>query len=89
MMMTKPHLGDDEVVEGVVVRDDEVLLDVHELVAGDGPQLGELLPQRLQAARQELVDGVTCEMEPSVRLQASCNQRIAWAILGMPLMGLT
>ena len=54
------YLGDDKVVEGVVVRDDEVLLDVHQLVSGDGAQLRKLLPQHLQTARQELVDGVTC-----------------------------
>lgn len=45
------------------MRDDEVLLDVHEVVGGGGAQLVELLPQQLQRALQELVDAVACTEE--------------------------
>ena len=52
------HLVHDEVVECVVMRNDEVLLDVHEVVSGGSAQFVELLSQLLQSALQELVDAV-------------------------------
>lgn len=42
------RLGDDEVVEAVVVWDDEVLLDVHELVDADTLEVVEFLTQCIQ-----------------------------------------
>ena len=53
-----PGLGDDEVIEGVVVGNDEVLLDVHQLVHADRLEVVELLAQRVQRPVQELLDGV-------------------------------
>ena len=53
------HLVYDEVIESVVVRYDEVLLDVHEVVGCCGPQLIELFPELLQRPLEELVNAVT------------------------------
>ena len=53
-----PGLGDDEVIERVVVGNDEVLLDVHQLVHADRLEVVELLAQRVQCPMQELLDGV-------------------------------
>lgn len=53
-----PGLGDDEVIERVVVGNDEVLLDVHQLVHADRLEVVELLAQRVQCPVQELLDGV-------------------------------
>ena len=47
-----------EVVERRMVRNDQVLLDVHELVNGRKLQFVELTPQLLQTSLQELVDAV-------------------------------
>ena len=37
---------------------DEIFLDVHELIGSDGSQLVKLFPQRIQAALQELINGI-------------------------------
>lgn len=52
------RLRHNEVVEGVVVRDDQILLHVHQLVHSGHLQLEEVLTQIVQAFGQKLVDGV-------------------------------
>jgi hypothetical protein len=37
-----PYLGDDEVVEGIGLRQDEVLFDVHQLIGSHCSQLGKI-----------------------------------------------
>ena len=51
-------LRDDEIVEGVVLRDDHVLFDVHQLVHGGHAQLIELRPQDVETFLQKLLDCV-------------------------------
>lgn len=62
-----PHLIDDEVIEGVVVRYNEILFNVHEVVGGGGTQFVELFAQLLQGALKELVDAVACNMRRQTR----------------------
>jgi hypothetical protein len=43
------YLSNDEIVKGVMMWNDEIFLDVHQLIGSDGSQLMELFPQRIQA----------------------------------------
>lgn len=52
------YLCNDEVVEGVCLRYDEVFFHVHELVGSHGSQLGEVGPQNLECLLEEVVDGL-------------------------------
>ena len=42
MVYHSPYLSDNKVVEGVGLRQDEVLLDVHKLIGSHGSQLGKV-----------------------------------------------
>ena len=53
-----PRLRHNEIVERVVMRNDQVLLDVHQLVDRDCLELVEFSAQALQRALQELLDAV-------------------------------
>lgn len=74
-------LVDNEVVEGVVVGDDQILLDVHHVIDADAPQLLELLA----ALFQELGDGVSL----SALKTSNDNERVKGCEYERPTRGST
>ena len=75
-----PRLGDDEVVEGVVVWDDEVLFDVHELVHTGRLQLVKLLQQSSNGPSNNLptqIIGLTKMRLSEMNLSIQFNRRFS------------
>ena len=54
-----PRFGHDEVIERVVVRDDQILFHVHQVVGARRLQLVEFFPQILERLLEQLGDAVS------------------------------
>jgi len=59
LLLNGTYFGNDKVVEGVGLGQNEVLLNVHELIGRNSPQFRKVRPQILEGLLQELVNRVS------------------------------